>query len=453
MKMKFCRQNNKSAFWWVLSVAFSLLTFAAPIFAQSCMPLPDTLLSGLPLGLVEARLASCNRDVIAARRAFEAAGADRLIAGQRPNPTLTLGVNNINPKVGIGSGPLRDKSVDSSLRLDQLIERGDKAGLREQQAEANVRAAAADYYDVLRQQRLQTRTLYFELGYQQSRRRVMREFSDLAQATLKAAEKRFSVGDIAEIDLSRFRLDAARAENDARAAEIDFERARLDFARAVGAESQVSLLVVDEVLPPSALDKSAAVKGAEGAFELRADVSSARARVNAAEAASALARAISTRDVSVGAQFDRWPTTDANLQGTGNSFGITLTIPLFVRHANEGEARRAAVDLQTARDLTNRIESMASSEIKIAMSNWISAIDRSERVSQYLQPLAKRVAAAAEFAYSKGASSVLELLDARRNLKQAELDSSLSRSDTGKAWAQYSAAVEAMPKDELGAQR
>ncbi len=449
--MKYCRQNNESAFWLRIAIAAGLSTIAAPTLAQSCMPLPDAVAARLLLGLVEARIPSCNREVIAARRASEAAGADRLIAGQRPNPTLTLGVNNINPRAGVGSGPLKDKAVDSSVRIDQLIERGDKGGLREQQADANIRAAQADYQDSLRLQRLQARTLFFELSYQQSRRRLMREFSDLSKAGLAAAEKRFAVGDIAEIDLSRFRLDAARAENDARAAEVDHAKARLDLARSIGAESQVSVIAVDESLPAAATKPDQLVGLTSVSVDARSDVAAARARVNAAEAAGALARAISTRDVSVGAQFDRWPTTELNAQGTGNSFGLTLSIPLFVRHANEGEARRASVDLQAARDTANRVEAMAASDVKIAASNWMSAIDRTQRVSRDLQPIAKRVAAAAEFAYAKGALSVLELLDARRNLKQAELEAAQARADAGKAWAQYAAAVEPTPKDEAGA--
>jgi cobalt-zinc-cadmium efflux system outer membrane protein len=453
MLMMHRNQNNKTlvrARSLVLFGALVLTITTAPTFAQSCMPLPDTVAAQLPIGLVEARLPACNREVIAARRAAEAAGADRQIAGQRPNPTLTLGVNNINPKTGVGSGPLRDKAVDSSVRIDQLVERGDKGGLREQQADANILAAEADYFDALRVQRAQVRALFLELGYQQSRSKVMREFAQLANDSLKAAEKRHALGDIAEIDLSRFRLDAARAENDARAAELDLAKARADFARSIGADSQAAVIVVDTALPAAAFNVSAADVSAKSVAERRADVMSANYRVSAAEAASALARAISTRDISFGAQFDRWPTTENNTQGTGNSFGFTVSIPLFVRHANEGEARRASVELQSARDVALRAVAVAESEVNVSSTAWISAADRARRVERDLLPLAKRVAAAAEFAYLKGATSVLELLDARRNLKQAELDAALARADTGKSWAAFVAATEPFPKSPSG---
>jgi hypothetical protein len=68
------------------------------------------------LRAAEERLADCNRDVRASRLAVAAAEADLRVASQRPNPTLTVGASNVNPQVGIGSGPLRDKTFDSSVR-------------------------------------------------------------------------------------------------------------------------------------------------------------------------------------------------------------------------------------------------------------------------------------------------------------------------------------------------
>ena len=420
-------------------------------FAQTCMPLPDTVAVQLSLALAESRIVHCNRDVIVLLRATEAAGADRQIAGQRPNPTLSLGANNINPKEGIGSGSLRDKAFDSSLRIDQLIERGDKGNLREQQANAAIRAAEADYQDALRVQLAQVRTLFFELGFQQVRKKLLQEFASLAQENLIAAEKRFKVGDIAEIDLSRFRLDGARAQHDFRSAEIDLEKARADFARSIGAETRRARLIVDVDLPKQALATRLAESTAGRRADSRPDLIAARERIEAAQAANGLARAISTRDVSVGFQVDRWPVTQFNAQGTGNSYGFSVSIPLFVRHANEGEARKSSVELQSARDLANRVEATAGSEGQVSAAAWIAAAERTARIDHDLLPLAKRVAASAEYAYAKGATSVLELLDARRSLKQAELDAALARADTGKAWAQFVAATASMPNNNSGA--
>src|SRR5690349_9751580 len=87
-------------------------------------------LTALTLPQAEELLQTRNRELQAARRAVEAAGANTISAGARPNPTLSLGVSTINPTQGVGAGPLRDKIIDSSVRIDQVIERGDRRELR-----------------------------------------------------------------------------------------------------------------------------------------------------------------------------------------------------------------------------------------------------------------------------------------------------------------------------------
>ena len=412
--------------------------------AQSCPLLSAARAEGISLSLAESRLAQCNRDVLAARRALEAAEADRVTAGQRPNPNLTLGASNINPRVGIGGGPLRDKTIDSSVRLDQLVERGGKGALREQQADAAIAAARADLQDVLRQQRQTLRQNFFELAFQQARVAVQREFVGYAGESLNAAEKRLKVGDVAPSEANRFRLDDARARNDLRQAEVDIRKARAEFAKSIGAEQGAA----DLVAAPADLPPVAAALRPGMNLEQRADIVAAIKRIEAAEAVRSLATSIATRDVTLSAQFDRWPTSASDPQGTGNSFGLYVSIPLSLRHANEGEVRRAAVDLQTARDVLIRLRLQAESDARIAAESWRAAADRVLQVERNILPLAREVAKGAEFAYSKGATGVLDLLDARRVLKQVELDAAAARADAGKAWAQWAASTELMTEEK-----
>ncbi len=423
-----------------LTVALSAL-LPLSVAAQSCPPLPVSL-EALTLGLAELRLADCNREVLAARRALEAAEADRITAGQRPNPNLTLGASNINPHVGVGGGALRDKTIDSSLRLDQLVERGGKGALREEQADAAVAAARADLADVLRQQRAVLRQSFFELAYQQERVALQREFTAYAEASRAAAEKRLKVGDVAANEAKRFRLDEVRAQSDLRQTEVDIRKARADFARNIAAESAAAgIRVAPAALP--AVDAAAS----QANLDKRADIVAAGKRLDAAEAGRRLAASIATRDLTLSAQFDRWPASSTDPQGTGNSFGLYVSIPLHVRHANEGEAKRAAVDLQSARDNLARLRAQAEAETHIAVDSWQAAAERLARIEKDVLPLAREVARGAEFAYGRGATGVLDLLDARRVLKQVELDAAAARADAGKAWAQWAASTELMKEE------
>lgn len=388
----------------------------------------------LSLFVAEKRLSDCNRDVMAARLAVAAAEADLRTASQRPNPTLTVEASNVNPSAGIGAGPLRGKTFDSSARIDQLVERGNKAELRVAQAQASLDASRADVAEQLRQQRLAMRTAFFDLAAAQERVRLQLEFRDLSTQSADASSQRMKAGEVSRAEANRFRLDAARAANDARQAQSDRERSRLDLAKLLGMESAAPTLDVGVEWPHGA--DGPAAKGD------RPDVAAAKLRVDAALAGRALARSIATRDVTLGLQADHWPTNEFNQQGTGISYTFSVSVPLQVRHANEGEAARGAADFETAKAAFARAQAAAESEAKLAETDWRAAEERRERVEAEVRPLARDVAQAAEFAYARGATGVLDLLDARRSLKAVELDEVQASADSAKAWARREASRE-----------
>src|SRR5207253_3114066 len=76
------------------ALALSLAAWSPTIFADECGAAPA---SPLALAAAGQRLLACNRDIVAARLALQAARADLRVARQRPNPTLTLGASNLNP--------------------------------------------------------------------------------------------------------------------------------------------------------------------------------------------------------------------------------------------------------------------------------------------------------------------------------------------------------------------
>jgi len=409
---------------------------AAATLSHAQAPCPPALPQPLTLAVAEARIERCNREVRAAELAVDAAQADVRIAGQRPNPTLSLTMNNYSPSKGIGAGSLKDKQFDQALHLEQLIERGGKLELRIAHAEAGLAALRADLADQKRQQRLAVRNAFFDLAAVQARVALQREFVSLANETVSASRRRFESGDVAAAEANRFRLDAMRAENDLRQAQTDLYKARLELARLLGAESMAPSLEVAPEWP-------AAPRASEGVD--RADIAAARSRVLAAEAARELARRLGTRDVTVGLDAERSPVTDANPTANGITYGVSFSIPLFVHHRNEGELLRALADLETSRAALEKVRAQAEAEARVADEEWQSARRRRERLEAEVRPIARQVAEAAEYAYSRGATGVLDLLDARRSLKAVELDELQARAEAAKAWARREAAVEPAP--------
>ena len=140
----------------------------------------------------------------------------------------------------------------------------------------------------------------------------------------------------------------------------------------------------------------------------------------------------------MGVQYEHWPNrADANNQGTGNSFGVAFSVPLFVRHNNEGEIARAQANWYAARDQLERVLGQARSEAMRAAGDLAAARERLLRFENELIKEAERTAAAAEFAFRNGATGVMDLLDARRTLKAIQIDAANARGDHAKALAAF----------------
>lgn len=417
-----------------VAVALLFAVVPVPVLAQAAGPSRGIV--ALSLTEAERMMLEKNRELQAARRAQEAARADSMTADRAPNPNLTLQTANINPRFGVGAGSVRDRTVDTTIRIDQLIERGDKRELRVKTARTLEAAVDADYADSLRQQRQVLRSAYYDLTLAQEKTIILSDTAALFGRSLDAADLRLKAGDIAATDLSRMRVDALRAMNDARAAEADRVRAQVALAYLIGAEASSQALRAADPWPQSVVP-SGSVDPA--LIERRPDVRAARERVVAAESARELARRLRTRDVSVGAQFEHWPQSDANQQGTGNSFGIAISVPLFVRHAYEGDIRRAEVDLDAARDNLERVRALAMGELSRAWGDLQSSAERLRRYNDTLLGEAKRSADAAEFAYKNGALGIMDLLDARRTLRATQIDAVTAHADYGKALAAWEA--------------
>ncbi len=417
-------------------VGSMLLGFA---LARPMVANAQSELGALTLARAEDLLQTRNRELLAARRALEAAQANTLSAGARPNPNLSLGVGTINPSVGIGSGPWRDKTVDSSVRIDQVIERGDRRELRVAGAKSLESASAEDLSDAGRLQRLVLKSAYYDLLFAQDKLGIAQDTQALFEGSTRAAELRLKAGDIASADVARLRVDALRAQNDARAAEADRRRAQLALAYMIGAEQQAAEIRAVDSWPPFGLIDAASV--GDEMIERRPDVRAAKSRLDATLKARDLARSLRTRDVTVGAQFDHYPVNPAYAQGsgagTGNSYGVFLSIPIFANYNYEGEIQRAESDYGAALELLDKVRAQARTELSRALSDLQSTAERLQRYDASLLVEAKRAADSAEFAYKSGAIGVMDLLDSRRTLRAIQIDSASARSEYSKALAAW----------------
>lgn len=375
-----------------------------------------------------------NRDIRLSRLALDTAGAMRTAAAAAPNPTLTIQTVNINPKLGIGSGKLRDKTVDSTWRIDQLIERGGKREYRSENARYLELAARHDATDTERQTRITVSAAYFDLLAAQQKLRLLQETRKLFGQTQAAADQRKKAGDIAGADAARIRVDALRSENDMRQAQADLLHAQSHLINLLSLRISPAALTATDNWPATTLPATLELENTlQQAIGSRPDVQSAQAKLDAALAAKKLALAARTRDVSVGVQFEHYPTSATNTQGSGNSYGVSVQIPLFARYEYQGEIRAAEIAVDSAREMLEKTREAAAQELRGLWESASSAQDILQRLTSQVQPAARQSADAAEFAFKNGALGVMDVLDARRVFRATEIDTINAQSDFAKA--------------------
>jgi outer membrane protein, heavy metal efflux system len=407
---------------------------AAAGAAQPPAPVGPADIEHLTLEAAEQLFRDHSRELLAAKRAVEGAEADRVTAAQRPNPTLSGNVSSVNSANWSAAGGFRDKPIDTGVQLSQLIERGNKRQLRTEAAQSNLEATRSDLQDALRQQTLAMRGAFYDLLLAQERSRVGEETLALFRKSVEATQLRLKSGDIAASDLSRLKVDALRAENDVRQSRADREKAQLGLAYFLGLEGSAARLYAEAPWPAPA--PIPPLQSIDEIIDRRPDIQAARLRLEAARKIRDLARAARTRDVTLGVQYDHFPTQISN-----NTYGVNVSVPLFLFYQFDGEIKRAEIAVNSAEEDLERIRARARADLGRSRSDLESAQDRVERYNDALLKEALRAADAAEYAYKRGAVGVTDLLDARRTLYATRLDAASAEADYAKARAAWGAAT------------
>ena len=393
---------------------------------------------------------SNNKELLAAKRMLESAQTGAIIAAQKPNPVLSLGVSNLNLSHNQGntnpngSNSLADKTLNSTIQINQLFERGDKRQIRMASAENGIKASSYDLKDTQRQQTLTLAYAYYDLLLSQESEQIQISNVTLYESTLKAAELRLKAGDIAASDVARIKVDALRVINDLRQATANHKKAQANIAYLLGKENEYDKIIATDYWPgidqtnPSALNL--APPNLETKLNQRADILAAEARTQQAEENRRLANSLKTRDLNIGIQYQRFPG-----QGPGvgeNTVGAFVSIPLYTNYQYQGEIARSEVDYITAVEAKSQARASAIGEITRSQADLNAAIDKVQRFEQQMLREAQKATDAAEFAYQHGAIGVTDLLDSRRVLRALQLESATAHADYAKAFSAWQAATD-----------
>lgn len=426
----------------VQSLSLAILFIAStsfPVSAGGSEATPDpageAVTSAPRVLTLDAALAAAdsdNIDIIRARLGLKAAQANLRIADTAPNPTLSLSGVQIRP-AQIGVAPL-DQVVDTIVSVALPLERGGKRRARVGQAQSLIAAARSDLASARRDIREAVLNAYYDLKAAEERADLLGAIAGTYAENVRLANTQKRAGALSGGDLATQTVEASRATSDAAQAQIQLQGARLALAILIGHEKTADQIRTSAEWPegPVELDETPA----ERIAMQRPDVLAAQARVEAAKRNLDSAHALRHPDVTVSAQFEN----AASPLGVGSSVGLGISVPLPVRNRYRGDVDAASTALIAAEAEARKATAIATAEIVIARRGAKEAKQVRDHIDQVQLPAARKAARVAELAYANGAASLLDVLDARRSLREVELSAIEARIGLARALSRLAAA-------------
>jgi outer membrane protein, heavy metal efflux system len=388
---------------------------------------PNVALEPISLWEVEQKV-SANRTIAVLEKAAAVARADIERVNVRPNPTLSgqLG-NSLGGRYGL-------RETDRIIRIEQLFERGNKQALRTGSATALASAAYAEIAAAIREQRQMASQTYFDLALAQSQVILLQENLKNYERLLDGISRRLSAGDIAAVEVSRLKVETSRANNDLRAGQAQVIRASIELSQQINRDNDTSNLRAKEALPSAqeietqveAALKDIVARKAEASSQ-RAELRAAQARIDAASKNLDLSRQLRTRDVSLGMQAERSPATE------GTIFAFSASVPLLIFNDYRGDINKAQAELDQAQLEKERISLAVQNQIDQAQAQLLAAKDRAQRLLRDAVPTAKQAADTIEFGFLKGAGTLTDLFDARRQYNSVRQEAEAAKAEVAKA--------------------
>ena len=388
---------------WLALLLGSLL-LAAPAAAQTQGPIRITLDEAIQMALQH------NHNLLAARTSIQQSQAEEITANLRPNPTLLGDAEYLSP-----SHPTTDYLSNASefdLGVSYLFERGKKRQHRLQAAKditAQTRSLIAD----------NERSLTFNVATQFVSAQLAESTLDLAeqdlksfQQTVEVSEFRYKTGAISEDDQLKIKLQLLQFETDFQQALLAKTQALSDLRQLLGYESVSADYDVAGQFDYQPI-KGNVEDMQSRALKNRPDLRAAQQGVTAAKSQYKVQKAIAKTDITGQVNY-----THVSGLNTASFFG---SIPLRVFDRNQGEIMRAGFAITQAQEQ----QKAAGEQVMTDVHDAYEGLRTNDKVvtlyrSGYLD-VAQKDRDISEYAYKRGATSLLDFLDAERSYRATQL--------------------------------
>lgn len=339
--------------------------------------------------------------------------ASEITANLRPNPVLGWDAQFIpifQPNQ-IDTNYI-DNTAQFDLGLSYTFERGKKRQHRLQAARDVTTQSRWQVTDTERQLTFNVATQFVNALLAESTLDFAKQGLQSFQQTVDVSQARFKAGDMSEGDLLKIRLQLLQFQTDVAQAEVAKVQALAGLRQLLGFESVADQYDVAGDLQYQPIGVGLDELKAE-ALRSRPDLQAAQQGVVAAKSAWALAMANAKRDVTGTFNY-----THVSATNTG-SFFANIQLPIFDR--NQGEIARTSYVITQTRQQAAEAEQQAITDVVDAYY----ALQTNDQVIRLYQggyvENAKKSRDISEYAYRRGAASLLDYLDAERTYRANQL--------------------------------
>jgi outer membrane protein, heavy metal efflux system len=395
----------------VLSAAMLLLGWMAGNLAASAQQAPPLLRVDLEQAIQLA--IKHNHALKAAENTIQQSEAEEITAAIRPNPVFTyddLYVPIFSPNQFNGS--TLDNITEFDLGFSYTFERGHKRRARID--------AAKDVTAVTRSQvKDNERGLTFGVAQQFVNVLLAKADLDLAnqdlasfQQTVNLSQERFRAGAIGEGDLLKIKLQLLQFQTDVSAAKLALVQSLLSLRELLGFESvPADYDVIGDLAYAPLHGNQEDLQSL--ALKQRPDLLAAQLGVTASQSQYQLAKANRSRSLTT--------TFDYTHVSSLNTAGLTLSIEIPIYDRNQGEIARTHYAITQA----NELQSAATETVMTDVANAYQTIKVNDQIIQlYTSGYLKQAEDSrdiSEYAYKRGAASLLDFLDAERSYRASQL--------------------------------
>ncbi|OGD11442.1 MAG: hypothetical protein A2W20_08485 [Candidatus Aminicenantes bacterium RBG_16_66_30] len=258
----------------------------------------------------------------------------------------------------------------------------------------------------------QVKQAFFGLLLARERANTARQDVDLSRDFLQKAEVMRSSGDIAEVEVLRARVEAARTANALRAAENETRLAAAALNFLLARKKYESLEIRGEMRGPFIPLDLEALK--QKALALRPELRGNKAAIEKESLRKTQAYLSYLPDFDLGISRHRI----AGEQKTWD-FTVSIPIPIFFWQPAKGLVAEADANRESLKRESDHLANAISLEVEEAYMNALAANDQIRLFEEQVLTQAEEVYEIFLFKFQEGEIGGIELIDARRSLNDA----------------------------------